>query len=48
MIVRRTNHLGSIWFAGMGLGRNGMESGMSQELNEAGIVIYIPMFGFTE
>ena len=32
----------------MVLRRNGMESGMSLEWNQAGIVISIPMFSFTE
>ena len=40
--------LGSVWFAGMVLHKNGMESGMSLEWNQAGIVISIPTFGFTE
>ena len=42
------HNLGSFWFARMALGKNGMESGMALEWNEVGIVIFIPMFGFTE
>ena len=40
--------LGSVWFTGKVIRRNGMKSGMSQEWNEAGMVIPIPTFGFTE
>ena len=46
--IDQHSSLGSVWFSRMVLDGNGMESGMSLEWNKAGMVISIPMFGFTE
>ena len=38
--------LGSVWFGGIELTRNGMKSRISLEWNEVGIINLIPMFGY--